>query len=123
MSYKNLQELREREHRPGVAFGLFLIVLGIGLLIATNDVFHLGGFSRYFTWETAMIFVGILLLLNLRFIGGILLIAWGIWFMHEDMHENLNLFTPEFFRIYYWPAVVGLIGLSFIVYSLFKRRK
>lgn len=56
------------EHHPRVSIGLFFIVLGLALLIAINDVFHLGSISSYFTWETAMIFVGVLLLLNLQYI-------------------------------------------------------
>jgi len=53
-----------------VSIGLFFIVLGVALLVATNDLLKLGSVSEYFTWETAMIFVGVLLLLNLRFTGG-----------------------------------------------------
>jgi hypothetical protein len=119
MRHRDLNQPRERERRTGVGIGLFFIVLGAGLLIATNDVFHLGSLSNYFTWETAMIFIGLLLLLNFQFIGGILLIAGGIWFLRD----NISIFTPQIFRTFYWPAVIGLIGLSFIVSSFFKRSK
>ena len=72
MRHREHQHLREREHHPRVSIGLFFIVLGLSLLVATNDLLGLGSFRSYFTWETAMIFVGILLLLNLQFIGGII---------------------------------------------------
>ena len=72
--------MRNREHHPQTGFGLFLIVLGIALLVATNDLLNLGSLGNYFTWQTAMVFIGILLLVNLNFIGGILLISGGVWF-------------------------------------------
>ena len=67
-----------------MSIGLFFIVLGVALLVATNDLLNLGSISSYFTWETAMIFIGVLLLLNLHFTGGFLLIAGGVWFLQED---------------------------------------
>jgi hypothetical protein len=108
----------EREHKPRVSVGLFFIVLGLALLVATNDLFHLGGISRYFSWETGMIFVGVLLLLNLRFAGGFLLIAAGIWFLQD----HLFVIAPEAFKTFYWPAVIVLVGLSFIFSSFFRRK-
>jgi hypothetical protein len=116
--YRDYSHLRGREHHPRVSIGLFFIVLGVALLVATNDLLNLGSVSSYFTWETAMIFVGVLLLLNLHFTGGLLLIAGGIWFLKD----HFSVITPEIFRNFYWPAVIVLIGLSFIISSLFKRK-
>ncbi|MCE5345967.1 MAG: DUF5668 domain-containing protein [Bacteroidales bacterium] len=110
--------LREREHHPRVSIGIFFIVLGIALLVATNDLLHLGSVSMYFTWQTAMIFIGVLLLLNLHFTGGFLLIAGGLWFLQDE----LCFFTPEIFKSFFWPAVIVIIGLSFILSSFIKRR-
>ncbi len=117
--YGNYPHFREREHHPRVSIGIFFIVLGVALLIASNDLLRLGNFSSYFTWETAMIFIGVLLLLNLQFIGGLLLIAGGIWFLQE----RIFIITPEIFKTFYWPAVIVIIGLSFILSTLFKRKK
>jgi hypothetical protein len=114
--YRDYPRLRDREHHPRVSIGLFFIVLGVALLVATNDLLKLGSVSEYFTWETAMIFVGVLLLLNLRFTGGLLLIAGGIWFLRD----HIIAITPEVFRNFYWPAVIVIIGLAFILSSLFK---
>jgi hypothetical protein len=111
--------MRNREHHPQTSIGLFLIVLGIALLIATNDLLNLGSIGSYFTWQTAMVFIGVLLLVNLNFIGGILLIAGGVWFFMEDQF----MFIPSFIKTIYWPAVIMLVGLSFIISSLFKRKK
>ncbi len=119
MRHRDYHHFRDREHHPRVSIGLFFIVLGAALLIATNDLLNLGSINRYFTWETAMIFIGVLLLLNLQFIGGFLLIAGGLWFLRDQIF----LFPPEFFKTYYWPAVIVLIGLSFIISSFFKTKK
>ena len=116
--YGDHQHLGEREHHPRVSIGLFFILLGAALLVATNDLLHLGNINKYFTWESAMLFIGLLLLLNLKFTGGILLIAGGLWFL-KDTYFIAN---SEFMNIYYWPIVIGLIGFSFILSSLFKRR-
>jgi hypothetical protein len=113
------RDLRRMEHHPRVSIGLFFIVLGAALLIATNDLLNLGSVSRYFTWQTAMIFIGVLLLLNLQFTGGVLLIAGGVWFLQDEIF----VFTPELFKIAFWPAVIALIGVSFILSSLLNRNK
>jgi hypothetical protein len=65
-----------------------------------------------------MVFVGVLLLLNLRFTGGILLIAGGTWFLLEDIF----VVTPPLVKTFYWPAVIVLVGLAFILSSFFKRK-
>ena len=104
------------EHHPQLGIGLFFILLGVALLVATNDLLHLGSISNYFTWETALIFIGLLLLLNLHFTGGLLMIAGGVWFLLDDIF----IVTPEIVKTIYWPGVIILIGLSFILSSVFK---
>lgn len=108
---------KHREHHPQVGIGLFLIVLGIALLIATNDLLGLGSVKEYFTWETALVFIGALLILNLQFTGGLILIAVGIWFFIE----NMDYIIPEFIKTIYWPSVVILIGIGFILSSLIRK--
>jgi len=111
--------MRNKEHHPQTGIGLFFIVLGIALLVATTDLLNLGSMSEYFTWQTAMVFIGVLLLVNLNFVGGILLIAGGTWFFMEDHYLGI----PSFIKTIYWPGVIILLGLSFIISSLFKRKK
>lgn len=116
--YRDYSHLKGRELHPRVSIGIFFIVLGGALLIATNDLLKLGSVSSYFSWETAMIFVGVLLLLNLHFTGGLLLIAGGVWFLQD----RIFIITPEIFKNFYWPSVIVIVGLSFILSSLFKRK-
>jgi hypothetical protein len=111
--------MKHREHHPAIGFGLFLIVLGLSLLVATNDLLNLGSVEQYFTWQTALIFIGLLLLVNLRFVGGLLFIAGGIWFLLDKYDYNM----PDLIRTIYWPAVVILVGLGFIVSSVIRKPK
>ncbi len=108
---------KHREHHPKVSFGLFLILLGLALLVATNDMLNLGSIKSYFTWQTAMIFIGALLLVNLEFTGGILLAAGGTWFFIQHFYDEI----PALVKTIYWPSVIVLIGLGFIISSLFKK--
>ncbi len=108
---------RRGELHPNVSFGLFLILLGVALLVATNDLLGLGEVSDYFTWQTVLIFIGLLLLLNLNFTGGILFIAGGFWFMMDE----LSLELPPYIQTIYWPSVIILVGLGLIVSSIIKR--
>jgi hypothetical protein len=109
---------RQREHHPRIGIGIFFIVFGAALLIATNDLFHLGSMSRYFTWQTVLIFIGVIMLFNLQFTGGLLMIAGGFWFIMDDYFITI----PELVRNFYWPGVIVLIGLSFIISSFFRRK-
>jgi len=113
MKHRDHYLRRDREHHPQVGIGLFFIVLGLALLVATNDMLHLGSIKEYFTWETAMIFVGVLLLVNLHFIPGLLLMAGGAWFMIDNFYGEI----PILIKTVYWPAVIILTGLSFIISS------
>lgn len=108
---------RQGEHHPLVSLGLFFIVLGAALMVAVNDLLNLGSIREYFTWETAMVFVGVLLLLNLKFTGGILLIALGTWFFIRNMEYEI----PQIVKTVYWPGVIILIGLGFILSAVINR--
>jgi hypothetical protein len=110
--------IRQKEHHPRIGIGLFFILLGVALLVATNDLLNLGSLSEYFTWQSVMIFIGVLLLLNLKFTGGIVLIAGGIWFLLDDIY----VVVPRFMEVFYWPSVIILIGIVFIFSSLLNRK-
>ena len=118
MRHKNYQyHLHEREHHPQLGIGIFFIVLGLALLVASNDLLNLGSFRSYFTWETVLIFIGIIFLFNLKFTEGVLFIAGGTWFLLDDLYIE----TPEIIKTIFWPVVIIFIGLSFIFSSVVKR--
>ena len=119
MTIKDHFTKRDMELHPRISFGLFLITLGLAMLIATNDLLGLGSVREYFTWETLLVFIGVLLLLNLQFTGGLILVAIGSWFFIE----NRDYVIPELIRTIYWPSLVIFIGIAFIISSLFKRNR
>ena len=119
MAHSYKRNLEKREPHPVVGLGLFFITLGIALMIATNDLLNLGSIYRYFTWETALIFIGVLLVLNLHLTGGLLMLAAGVWFLLDE----INIVTPDLIKTVYWPGVIVLIGIAYIISSLFKRIK
>ena len=119
MGHRDKYWENHREHHPRVSVGLFFILLGVALLIATNDMLHLGSIKEYFTWETAMIFIGVLLLVNLHFTGGLLLIAGGTWFLMDHYFGGIR----DVMKTFYWPGVIVLVGLTFIISSFFRRNQ
>ena len=119
MTHKDHFPKRDKELHPQIGFGLFLITLGLAMLVATNDLLGLGGVREYFTWETVLVFIGVLLLLNLQFTGGLVMIAIGSWFFIENRDYEI----PELVRTIYWPSLIILIGISFIISSIFKRNR
>lgn len=108
---------KHKELHPRVSVGIFLIVLGGALLVATNDLLGMGSVKDYFTWETLLVFIGTILLLNLQFTGGLILVSLGIWFFIENRDYEI----PEIVKTIYWPSVIILVGLGFIISSLLKR--
>ena len=119
MTNRDHFQKRDKELHPLISFGLFLITLGLAMLVATNDLLGLGSVREYFTWETLLVFIGVLLLLNLQFTGGLILVAIGSWFFIE----NRDYVIPELIRTIYWPSLVILIGIAFIISSLFRRNR
>ena len=55
---------------------------------------------------------------NLKFTPGLLLIAGGIWFLRD----RIFFLTPEMFKNFYWPVVIVVTGLGFILSSFLKRK-
>jgi len=111
--------MKKRELHPRISTGIFFILLGLALLVVTTDFLNLGSMTRYLTWEVAVIFIGIVLLANLHFIGGILMIAGGAWFLMDEIYYNI----PTFIKTLYWPAVIIILGLGFIASSLLRKQK
>jgi hypothetical protein len=111
--------IRNRELHPGFSTGIFFIMVGLVLLAAFNDVLHLGSFSEYFTWPIILIYIGLLLLLNLRLVGGIIVMAIGSWFLIE----KLGIYISPLVHNLFWPGIIIFIGIIFIISSLLRRNR
>jgi hypothetical protein len=119
MQKRHNTRLRDGEPDPKVSIGLFFILLGAALLIVTNDMLNLGSIHAYFTWQSILIFLGVVLVINRKFALGILFIATGTWFLLDEIYFTL----PELIRILYWPAVIILVGFIFIITAMIKRNR
>ena len=111
--------MRGRELHPGLSTGIFFIVIGLVLLGAFNDVLHWGSLEAYFRWQAILIYIGVLLLFNLRFVGGIIVIGIGSGFLLDE----LNIDLPPLVHNIFWPALVICLGLVFIISSFFGRNR
>ena len=118
MQKRNHFHPKGKEPDQNVSAGIFFIVLGLALLVVTNDLLNLGGIREYLTWQAIIIFLGVVLLINLRFTLGLLLIATGFWFLLDDIYFDV----PRIIEVAYWPAVIILIGSIFIIQALIRRK-
>lgn len=111
--------MKDHDSNPFNGIAKLLISLGLVMLIARLDLLRLGSPSDYFTWEMLLIFFGIFNLISLDLVFSVLLFAAGIWFLMPDMTLQL---TP-FYKSIYWPSVLVLVGIAFILRPITKRLK
>ncbi|MDX9929848.1 MAG: hypothetical protein RBS37_08390 [Bacteroidales bacterium] len=108
----------EKKSNPFMHFGFMLIALGLILLAATLDLFGWGSMHAYVRWEMLPVFIGLNMLFKGNFTGAILLLALGAWFMLPDIWPG----KPEMIRVAFWPAVLILTGITFLLPSPRKYR-
>jgi hypothetical protein len=111
--------MKDHNSNPFNGIAKLLISLGLVMLIARLDLLKLGSPSDYFTWEMLLIFFGIFNLINLDLVFSVLLFAAGIWFLMPEMTLQL---TP-FYKSIYWPSVLVLVGLAFMLRPITKKLK
>jgi hypothetical protein len=117
---KGNKDIKKSFHKrnSNVSAGIFFILFGTALLVAVNDMLNLGSVGAYFTWESVLMFLGLIMFINRSFLAGFLCIAAGGWFILD----NTYFIGLPFVKNIYWPVVLILIGLGFIIASFFKRR-
>lgn len=111
--------MKEHNKNPFVGIAQFLIALGLVMLIAKLDLLKLGPLTEYYTWEMLLIFFGVWSLVSLELVSSVILFALGIYFLMPDMSIQL---APIYKQIY-WPAVLVLVGVAFLLRPLTKRLK
>jgi hypothetical protein len=109
----------KEKNNPFNGIAKLLISLGLTMIIAKLDLFKMGPLSDYFTWEMLLIFFGIFNLLNLDLVFSLLLFAAGFWFLMPEMSFQLS---PVYKEIY-WPAVLVLAGIAFMIRPFTKSLK
>ncbi len=109
--------MKDNQSNPFGGLARFLITLGLVMLAARTDLLGLGSTSDYFTWEMLLIFFGLFSLLNLEIVSAVLLFAAGFYFLMPEMNVQLSPFYKEI----YWPSVLVLAGIAFMIRPFTKR--
>jgi hypothetical protein len=109
----------KEKNNPFSGIAKLLISLGLVMIIAKLDLFKMGPISDYLTWEMLLIFFGIFNLLNLDLVISVFLFAAGFWFLMPEMSIQLSPFYKEIF----WPAVLVLAGIAFMIRPFTKSLK
>jgi hypothetical protein len=98
---------------PLKSLGIFFIALGLMLLGATVDVLGWGNMHSYFRWEMLLIFISLLMFLHGNLTGGVIMLAVGSWFLLPELYPS----APAIVRTGFWPAVLVLAGITFLIPS------
>ena len=109
----------KEKNNPFNGMAKLLISLGLVMIAAKIDLFGIGPVSDYFRWEMLLIFFGVFNLLNLDLVFSLLLFAAGFWFLMPEMSVQLS----PFYRDIYWPAVLVLSGIAFMIRPFTKSLK
>lgn len=111
--------MKDKHGNPFVGIAKFLIALGLVMIVAKLDLLRLGDIPEYFTWQMLLIFFGIWSLVGLELVSAVILFAIGIWFLMPEMAVQLT----ETYKNIYWPAVLVLAGVAFMLRPLNKSCK
>lgn len=109
--------MKDKHSNPFIGMAKFLITLGLVMIVAKLDLLNLGEISDYFKWEMILIFFGIFSLLGLELVSAVVLFAIGFWFLMPEMSVQLS----PVYRSIYWPAVLVLAGVAFMLRPLKKQ--
>jgi len=110
--------MRDKDQNPFTGIAKFLIALGLMMIVAKLDLLKMGEVSDYFTWQMLLIFFGIWALIGLELVSAVILFAVGFWFLMPEMTVQLS----ETYTKIYWPAVLVLAGLAFMLKPLGKMK-
>lgn len=111
--------MKDRNSNPFTVIAKLLISLGLVMIAAKTDLLGLGTVSEYFTWEMLLIFFGIFSFISLDLVSSVILFAIGFYFLMPDMKVQLS---PVYKNIY-WPAVIVLTGIAFLLKPLTNKLK
>ena len=99
--------------------GKAFIALGLILLGIKLDLLGLGAPPEYYRWEIILLFFGVLALFNLNLVLSVIFFAVGAYFLMPDM----NIQLPEIIKTIFWPSLLVLAGLEFLLKPLRCRKR
>ncbi|TFG88329.1 MAG: hypothetical protein E4H16_05255 [Candidatus Atribacteria bacterium] len=109
--------MKDKNSNPFIGMAKFLITLGLVMIVAKLDLLNLGEVSDYFQWEMILIFFGVFSLVSLELVSAVVLFAIGFWFLMPEMSVQRS----PVYRNIYWPAVLVLAGVAFMLRPLKKK--
>ena len=117
--------MREKNHHPSRKAGVFLIVLGLLMFAIFFDFLHLGSPGSYFVWPMLLIFIGLITFFNRKPVGGVILVALGIYFLLPEFDHTFPFVMHYPFHIegIYWPVVLCILGVVLIISGIIRKNK
>lgn len=112
---------KKHHHRHGYVFSIVLILVGI-LFLAVNTGFLPILYKPLFSsWPIWCVFAGVYLLLNRSFFVATALLTAGIFFIIPQIGViNPELNIPANFTQLYWPVLLIIAGVYFVLARTFK---
>lgn len=100
-----------KNKKSNLVFGIFLIIVGIGLLLNNLDIIPIV-FPKYiFSWKSLLVALGIIFaLIEKEKTAGVVLAAIGFYFLIPDIW-NINPGEAGIF----WPILFMAVGLSILL--------
>jgi predicted membrane protein len=106
--------------RGGIKFAILLILVGTLFLLVNSGVLPTIYQPLFTSWPIWVVFAGIYSLLGCAPFFGITLLAVGGFFMVPQMGAvNPLLHIPANFVHLYWPSLLVLAGVLFLIHRLF----
>jgi len=111
--------MKNNEKNALSGIGKVFIAIGLVLLGIKLDLLGLGEPSAYCRWEVLVLFFGILALFNFNLVLSVMLFAVGLYFLLPEM----ALQVPHFVKVIFWPSMLILLGLEFMLKPLICRKR
>ena len=117
--------MKDKNHHPSRKAGIFFIVLGLVMFAVIFDFLHLGSVGDYFVWQMLLIFIGLIAFLNRNPVGGVILVAVGVYFLLPDLKYSFPFLHnhPVFFKEIYWPLAICILGVVMIISGIIRKNR
>lgn len=110
---------QRRTHYPrhgGTRFSILLIVVGLVFLAVNTGILPTIYQPLFSSWPIWLVFGGLYFLLDRSWFTGLTLFTIGTFYMIPQIgHANPALNIPENFAHLYWPALLVVAGIYFIL--------
>ena len=107
----------------GQRFSIILIVVGLVFLAVNTGLLPTMYQPLFSSWPIWLVFAGIYFLLDWSWFTGLTLLTIGIFYIIPQIGEaNPALNIPANFRHLYWPALLVVAGIYFILTKNFSKR-